>query len=175
MESTEFRGEDGVCSGDSGGPAIDAEGRVTGIASRSVGCTGSVYSALSDWRGFVREVAELAAREGDYPEPEWLVEAPPQPAQQQEAPESGNVDVSDVEPAPSSDNPSAESPSDNAAEQSTPERAPEGSSPVASDGGGCSLQQPGSKSGGLASSLLLALALARRYRGVRLGRGKQRR
>lgn len=78
FEATEFQGGDGVCSGDSGGPAFDAEGRVVGIASRSEACKNSVYSAVASWRDFIRQVATQAARAGDYPAPDWLI-AEPQP------------------------------------------------------------------------------------------------
>lgn len=78
VEATEFRGGDGVCSGDSGGPALDADGRVVGIASRSDDCTHSVYSAVSSWSAFIRDVAVRATRAGSYADPDWLV-APPEP------------------------------------------------------------------------------------------------
>jgi hypothetical protein len=72
LEANEFAGGDGVCSGDSGGPAIAADGRVIGIASRSSDCTDSVYSALSSWRDFIRPIAQQALLLGDYPAPAWL-------------------------------------------------------------------------------------------------------
>jgi hypothetical protein len=80
VEASEFLGGDGVCSGDSGGPALDAAGRVLGVASRSKDCTRSVYSSLSSFREFIREVAVRAARAGSYDDPEWLVAPPPEPA-----------------------------------------------------------------------------------------------
>jgi hypothetical protein len=80
VEATEFLGGDGVCSGDSGGPALDAAGRVLGIASRSEDCTRSVYSSVSSFRGFIREVAARAGRAGSYADPEWLVAPPPEPS-----------------------------------------------------------------------------------------------
>ena len=42
-----------VCSGDSGGPALDSKGRVMGVASRGAAdCAGAVYGAVSSWRDF---------------------------------------------------------------------------------------------------------------------------
>jgi hypothetical protein len=79
IEATEFEGGDGVCSGDSGGPALDVEDRVVGIASRSQDCTDSAYSALFGWRDFIRKVGTRAAKAGNYPAPAWLVAAPPAP------------------------------------------------------------------------------------------------
>lgn len=48
----EWRGEAGVCSGDSGGPALDAQGRVIGIVSRgrSNSCDVPTYSSVYRWR-----------------------------------------------------------------------------------------------------------------------------
>ncbi|MEO8182162.1 MAG: trypsin-like serine protease [Deltaproteobacteria bacterium] len=101
IEPTEFQGGEGVCSGDSGGPALDAEGRVVGIASRSEGCTRSVYSTLSSWRDFIREVAARAARTGGYPAPEWLVEAPPRPEPPEPEPAAVAAPEESVTPEPS--------------------------------------------------------------------------
>jgi trypsin len=70
---TEFVGGDGVCSGDSGGPALSEDGRVMGVASRSADCDSPVYTALSPWRDWIREVATRAARRGGYAGPDWLV------------------------------------------------------------------------------------------------------
>jgi hypothetical protein len=54
VTSTEFVGEAGVCSGDSGGPALTPEGEVLGVASRSTeGCSHPVYSALYPWRAWL--------------------------------------------------------------------------------------------------------------------------
>jgi hypothetical protein len=96
VEATEFLGGDGVCSGDSGGPALDASGRVLGIASRSEDCTHSVYSAVSSWSGFIREVAGRATRAGSYDDPEWLVAPPPAPP----APEPSSMAEPDAGAAP---------------------------------------------------------------------------
>jgi len=134
IEPTEFQGGEGVCSGDSGGPALDAEGRVVGIASRSEDCTRSVYSAVFGWRAFIREVAARAARAGGYPAPEWLVEAPPEP----EPPEPEPVAIAPAaasappEPTPT---PAEQDPSGDASDAA---RRPPAAS-EASGGSGCTV------------------------------------
>jgi hypothetical protein len=140
IEPTEFQGGDGVCSGDSGGPALDARGRVVGIASRSVNCTGSVYSAVSGWREFIRDVAGRAARAGSYPAPEWLVpEPPPEP----EPP------VSEPPAAATPPEQTATDPAPSAPEGATAPDLPDvGKHPIAASdasGGGCSVARPRSE------------------------------
>lgn len=71
----EFVGEQGVCDGDSGGPALDAEGRVVGVASRATeDCGLAVYTAITPWRDWILEVGARAFDQGRYDEPEWLAE-----------------------------------------------------------------------------------------------------
>ncbi len=67
----EWRGEAGVCSGDSGGPAIDAGGRVAGIASRarSDSCAGPVYTSVYHWRDWLGEA--IARSTIDRPSEAW--------------------------------------------------------------------------------------------------------
>jgi MYXO-CTERM domain-containing protein len=75
LTQTEFVGEQGVCDGDSGGPALDAQGRVVGVASRATeDCGLAVYSAVSPWRDWILGVAEKAFDEGSYDAPEWLAD-----------------------------------------------------------------------------------------------------
>jgi hypothetical protein len=62
----------GVCSGDSGGPALDAEGRVIGVASRGgEECRATVYGDVATWSDFLIETAAHAADVGGYPAPIW--------------------------------------------------------------------------------------------------------
>jgi hypothetical protein len=73
----EWEGDAGVCSGDSGGPALDGKNRVIGVASRSVfgangECQTPVYSGLTGWRDWIREVAQQAAEDGGYKEATWV-------------------------------------------------------------------------------------------------------
>lgn len=72
VRSREFMGESGVCEGDSGGPALDREGRVLGVASRGTGlCDAPIYAAVSHFRAWLVEVASSAAAAGGYPRPAW--------------------------------------------------------------------------------------------------------
>jgi Trypsin len=83
VESTEFRGETGICSGDSGGPALDAQGKVVGVVSRGgPGCSTPVYGTVTAWRDFIVETASEASRVGGYEPPFWvttLSSDPPSP------------------------------------------------------------------------------------------------
>jgi MYXO-CTERM domain-containing protein len=71
-EDDEWVGKSPVCSGDSGGPAIDAQGRVFGVTSRGDDdCTFAIYSNVSDWADFVRATALVAAKSGGYTPASW--------------------------------------------------------------------------------------------------------
>jgi hypothetical protein len=76
LTDTEFLGEQAVCEGDSGGPALDANGEVVGVASRTgEDCTWAIYSAVSPWRDWIVGVAERAVSFGQYTTPGWLTAA----------------------------------------------------------------------------------------------------
>lgn len=73
VESTEFRGETGICSGDSGGPALDADGKVVGVVSRGgPDCGTPVYSTVTAWHDFIIDTAKDAAKLGGYDPPFWV-------------------------------------------------------------------------------------------------------
>jgi len=73
LTQREFVGEQGVCDGDSGGPALDSQGRVVGVASRATeNCGLAVYSAVSPWADWIVGVAEHARDLGSYASPAWL-------------------------------------------------------------------------------------------------------
>jgi MYXO-CTERM domain-containing protein len=73
VESTEFRGETGICSGDSGGPALDADGKVVGVVSRGgPDCSTPVYSTVTAWHDFIIDTAKDAAKLGGYAAPFWV-------------------------------------------------------------------------------------------------------
>jgi MYXO-CTERM domain-containing protein len=81
---SEFIGETGVCSGDSGGPALDSEGKVVGVVSRGgEDCSTPVYSTVTAWHDLIQEVAAHAAELGGYAAPFWVKsgtsDAPPPP------------------------------------------------------------------------------------------------
>ncbi len=70
---TDWVGDGGVCSGDSGGPAFDAFGRVIGVASRGDdACEVAIYASVARWSDWLRDVAEMAAEAGDYEVAEWV-------------------------------------------------------------------------------------------------------
>jgi hypothetical protein len=72
LAPTEFMGEAGVCSGDSGGPALDAEGRVIGVLSRgSEPCGTPVYGGVAGFREWLMASALDAAEAGGYEPPFW--------------------------------------------------------------------------------------------------------
>lgn len=61
-----------VCSGDSGGPALDPTGRVMGVTSRGdPDCTVGIYTSVYAWRDFIAEGALAAAKAGGYTPPLW--------------------------------------------------------------------------------------------------------
>lgn len=72
--ANEWVGGEGICGGDSGSPALDAAGRVIGVASRgSVGCSAPVYSDVAAHAGWVQAEAVSAATQGGYPTPPWAL------------------------------------------------------------------------------------------------------
>jgi hypothetical protein len=69
----EFIGDTGVCEGDSGGPAFDADGKVVGVVSRGAeDCSTPIYSTVTAWRDLIIEVAAHAATIGGYEAPFWV-------------------------------------------------------------------------------------------------------
>jgi hypothetical protein len=73
-----------ICPGDSGGPALDDQGRVIGVASRGGdGCNGGIYGDVHSWGDFIIQTARDAASQGGYPAPFWTsgssVPPPPPP------------------------------------------------------------------------------------------------
>jgi MYXO-CTERM domain-containing protein len=73
VHSTEWLSQNArTCPGDSGGPAIDAQGRVMGVTSRGPeGCTATVYGNVSSWKDFIISTAMDAAARGGYDPPFW--------------------------------------------------------------------------------------------------------
>lgn len=68
----EWRGNHGICSGDSGGPAIDEQGLIIGVTSRGPsGCDDPIYGGLGAWGGWMITVAQDAAAYGGYQMADW--------------------------------------------------------------------------------------------------------
>jgi hypothetical protein len=73
VTNSEWGGQEAVCPGDSGGPALDAAERVIGVASRgSEGCRTPIYSSVSSFGEWIRDTARDAARLGGYTAPSWV-------------------------------------------------------------------------------------------------------
>lgn len=90
MGDGEFSIEGGACSGDSGGPALDAEGRIVGVVSRGGECAPSVYTSVAHHGDWLRsEVRDSYVRRGQTAPP-WLDEGP------QSLPGSGSRAVADA-------------------------------------------------------------------------------
>lgn len=73
VESTEFLGDTGICSGDSGGPALDDQGKVVGVVSRGgPDCSVPIYGTVTAWQDFIVDTAKDAATFGGYDPPFWV-------------------------------------------------------------------------------------------------------
>jgi V8-like Glu-specific endopeptidase len=71
-KADEWVGNSPVCSGDSGGPALDSQGRVFGVTSRGDSqCSYALYSNVANWADFIRSTALSAAAAGGYSPPAW--------------------------------------------------------------------------------------------------------
>jgi len=73
IRSSEWASVDApICSGDSGGPALDEQGRVIGVASRGdLDCEIAVYGDVSSWAPFIIDTALDAAKIGGYEPAAW--------------------------------------------------------------------------------------------------------
>lgn len=77
----EWLGQNGICPGDSGGPAVDEAGQVIGVASRGAqGCSDPVYGSTIAWSGWLMEGAAYASGLGELPLPAWAEGATLDPA-----------------------------------------------------------------------------------------------
>jgi len=70
--ANEWVGSGGPCSGDSGGPAFDADGNVIGVVSRGEsGCTLPVFSDVASRADWLKAEAVAAANDEREPPPAW--------------------------------------------------------------------------------------------------------
>ena len=78
IHDTEWAANSPICSGDSGGPALDSQNRVIGIASRSdQDCGIGLYSTVASWKDLIVEAGQDAADQGGYEPPSWVTGIPP--------------------------------------------------------------------------------------------------
>jgi len=72
VAETEWGGSGGVCHGDSGGPALDGQGRVLGVASRAtLECDASFYAGVIPWASWLQDTVVYASGMGGYEAPIW--------------------------------------------------------------------------------------------------------
>lgn len=72
VASTEWEGQEGICGGDSGGPAFDLAGRVIGVTSRGgKDCTSPVYGYVFGQAKFIKNSTIFAAGLAGYQAPVW--------------------------------------------------------------------------------------------------------
>ena len=72
VRDNEWVGSGGPCSGDSGGPALDAAGQVIGVVSRGEsGCTKPVFSDLATRSDWLKSEAARAADAARQERPSW--------------------------------------------------------------------------------------------------------
>jgi Trypsin len=90
VEADEFGGNAGICSGDSGGPALDADGKVVGVVSRSGDtCNHPVYGSVASWKDWIIATARQAATAGKYDPPFWVDSGTSVPSAQSAGPDAG--------------------------------------------------------------------------------------
>jgi len=78
---SEFQGQTGLCGGDSGGPAVDANGLLFGVTTRGAAtCSEPVYSRVDSHAAWLQSQGVRAAQFGDYALPAWAYETLPKDA-----------------------------------------------------------------------------------------------
>ncbi|HEX6278230.1 MAG TPA: trypsin-like serine protease [Polyangiaceae bacterium] len=115
---TEWGAVTPVCSGDSGGPALDTQGRVVGVASRgNNNCDSALYGSVASWRSLIVDTAIDAATAGGYSPPSWTGGATDAGAPDSGTPDSGAPDSG----APDSGTPDGGTPDSGAPDSGTPD------------------------------------------------------
>ncbi len=80
ITDTEWLGETGVCSGDSGGPAFDLQNRVTGVASRGAPqCETPIYGHVFGWGQWIKDTTLHASALAGIEPPPWATGWPTNP------------------------------------------------------------------------------------------------
>ncbi len=184
---SEFVGETGVCAGDSGGPALDGDGKVVGVVSRGAeDCGSPIYSTVTAWRELMESVGAHAAELGGYAAPFWVTTGssdepvpPPPPAVAQVGEECSATlacvaGAACFRAAPSAEPVCAQLCASDAecGEGTACQPVGDGSSSVClaapksahHGGSGCSMSTPAGDSGGALLAILGVLPLLRRRR-----------
>jgi len=97
IRGNEWLGSGGPCSGDSGGPALDVDGRVIGVVSRGTdGCGEPVFGDVASRSEWLRAQAIRVAQLHDEPPPDWVPcdEANPCPVEEPQEPVEHHLDSS---------------------------------------------------------------------------------
>jgi len=80
IHESEWLGEAGICVGDSGGPAIDEQGRVIGITSRGANdCSLPIYGRTVHWEDWLKDTVVHASGKGGFQAPAWTEGSPVDP------------------------------------------------------------------------------------------------
>ena len=80
---TEWIGDTGICSGDSGGPALDVDGRVVGVASRGASdCRFPTYGYVYGWGEWIKQGVIYASGVAQIEPPNWSLGWPTHPGYQ---------------------------------------------------------------------------------------------
>lgn len=80
ITQSEWRGDTGICQGDSGGGAFDLFNRVHGVASRgSQGCAFPVYGGVYLWADWIKETTVYASGLASLDPPPWANGFPTDP------------------------------------------------------------------------------------------------
>jgi len=163
--ATEWIGGDGPCAGDSGGPALDAEGRVIGVMARGgVNCVLPTYTLVTAYRTWlVAEARRVAQRTGE-PLPAWADEASADRGADAAVTEA-DADATDAADTDTAETPVADA---HAADASSADAAP----PRSSDVGGCRAGPTG-HAGAPARVLFALVTLLRARRARATGRGRR--
>ena len=78
--NTEWQGQEGICGGDSGGPALDLAGRVIGVVSRGgLSCTTPVYGHVFGLGQWIKDSTVFGAGLAGYQAPAWATGWPTDP------------------------------------------------------------------------------------------------
>ncbi|HKY37390.1 MAG TPA: S1 family peptidase [Polyangiaceae bacterium] len=94
VRDNEWVGSGGPCSGDSGGPALDAKGRVIGVVSRGQDpCVEPVFGDVATRAAWLRSEAIRLANAADQAPPTWAPCADPDPCTYDDEPESDEEEL----------------------------------------------------------------------------------